>query len=178
MESCPRDLFLVLGGFVTTVLQIMTCGIFLISVLRRFVPARLQILTSGVLLCSTECLTNRYSAFDQMMIKNERNIDNCVEEAWKLWWKSMIVSNMMLNITFITFDIIIIRIFLHLVPVRFVPTRLPILTSGVFLCSTEWLTNRHSAFDQMMIKNREALKILMKNMKIMIKKHDRSYHYP
>ena len=58
------------GGFVSTILQILTCGIFLILVSGRFVPAGLQIRTSGVFLCSTECLTNRHSAFDQMMIKN------------------------------------------------------------------------------------------------------------
>ena len=66
--------------------------------------------------------------------------------------KSMIVSITIRHIILIEIDIIIIRIFLFLVPGRFVPTGLQILTSGVFLCSTECLTNRHSAFDQMMIK--------------------------
>ena len=73
MESCPRKLFLVPGGFVSTVLQILTCGILLFLVIGGFVPAGLQIMTSGVFLCSTECLTNRHSAFDQMVIKNEEN---------------------------------------------------------------------------------------------------------
>ena len=75
----------------------------------------------------------------------------------------MIVSIITLNIILIKFDIIIIRIFLLLVPGRFVPTGLPILTSGAFLCSTEWLTNRHSAFDQMMIKKHRNLENIDEN---------------
>ena len=71
--------------------------------------------------------------------------------------KSMIVSIIARHIFFIKINIIIIRIILFSVPGRFVPTRLQILTSGVFLCSTEWLTNRHSAFDQMLIKKHRNL---------------------
>ena len=80
----------------------------------------------------------------------------------KIMTKNIIDNIITRNSILIKTNIIIIRIFPFLVPGRFVPTGLQILTSGVFLCSTECLTNRHSAFGQMMIKKQRTLNIITK----------------
>ena len=77
--------------------------------------------------------------------------------------KTMIVCIITRNRILMKINIIIIRIFQFLVPGRCVPAGLHILTSGAFLCSTEWLTNRHSAFDQMMIKTHRNLENIDEN---------------
>ena len=108
--------------FVASVLQILTCGIFMFLVLGGFVWTVPQILSSG-----------------------------------------MLPSLAPVRFVAIVLQIRTFGIFLFLVPGRFVPTGLQILTSGAFLCSTEWLTNRHSAFDQMMIKKHRNLENIDEN---------------
>ena len=68
--------------------NIIIIRIFPFLVPGRCVPTGVQIQTSGVFLRSTEWLTHRYSSFDQMMIKKERNIENYDEKPQKYYEKA------------------------------------------------------------------------------------------
>ena len=109
---------------------------------------------SGDLKIHRKCcngLTNRHSAFDQMMVKKTQKPLKYWWKTWKLWSKSMIVFSRLPLLEWTSPSLAVFGAW-SICANRATDSciwRLP--------CSTELLTNRHSAFVQMMVPKHRNL---------------------